>query len=115
MADRTLYDFEHGLDIGDYAELGIWLLTGLPPDEARAAAKDKKRKTEVDQRFAALITSLPAAIADRDVHGIVEQLTNMNIAPICAQKVEHMLCEFRKMAVPSGRAKRLKTYGGYAG
>ena len=114
MADPALYDFENDRDIGEYAELGLWLLTGLPTDKARDAAKSLTQKQHVDELFAALITSLPAAVAERDAHGIVEHLTNMNIAPLCAQNVEHMLCEFRKMSLPSQRAHRGEPYVAYA-
>ena len=118
LANPTLYDFENDLDIGEYAELGLWLVTGLPTDEARnavkKAAKSPTHKQNVDDLFASLITSLPAAVAERDAHGIVEQLTDMHLAPLCAQNVEHMLCEFRKMDLPSHGAARRKPYGGYA-
>jgi len=114
LGDRTLYDFEKSRDIGDYAELGLWLLEGMPPEQAREAAKDSWNKPAVDPLFAALIRALPAAIADEDIHGIVKQLTEMNIAPLCSQNVEHMLCEFRKMMIPEGRAASGERYEGYA-
>ncbi len=86
----------------------------MPPAQAREAAKDSWNKLAVDPLFAALIHTLPAAIAEKDVHGVVERLKEMNIAPLCAQNVEHMLCEFRKMVLPEGRATSGERYEGYA-
>ena len=114
VADRRLYDFENGRDIGDYARLGLWLLEGMPPGMARAATKDSWTTPAVDPIFEALIRTLPAAIAATDVHGVIRQLTDMSIAPLCAQNVEHMLCEFRKMLLPDGRASSCARYEGYA-
>ncbi len=57
---------------------------------------------------------LLAALADKDRHGIMDRLAALSIAPLCAQNIEHMLCEFRKMDLPEGRAARGERYEGYA-
>ena len=114
LADRRLYDFENGREIGDYAQVGLWLLEGMPPEQARAAAKDSWNTSAVDPLFKALIDAMPAAIADEDIHGIVGLLDDMHLAPLCAQNIEHMLCEFRKMMIPEGRTVSGERYEGYA-
>ena len=86
----------------------------MPPGMARAATKDSWTTPAVDPLFEALIIALPTAIAATDVHGVIRQLTDMSIAPLCAQNVEHMLCEFRKMLLPDGRASSSARYEGYA-
>ncbi len=113
VADPSLYDLERR-DIGDYAELGLWLLLGMPPPQARAAAADGWTDPAVDPLFAKLVEALPAVLAERDEHGIVEQLSGLGILPLCAQNIEHMLCEWRKMALPDGRRARGELSAGYA-
>ena len=54
VADASLYNFE-SREIGDYAELGLWLLEGLPKELARAAQPDKLTKRVVDPLFEKLI------------------------------------------------------------
>ena len=114
LADRRLYDFEHGREIGDYAQVGLWLLEGMPPEQARAAAKDSWNTSAVDPLFKALIDAMPAAIADGDIHGVVGILEKIHLAPLCAQNIEHMLCEFRKMTIPEGRTASGERFEGYA-
>ena len=114
LPDHRLYDFENSREIGDYAELGFWLLEGMPVEIARAAAKDSWNKPAVDPLFKDLIDALPAAIADVDIHGIVQLLDEMHLAPLCAQNIEHMLCEFRKMILPEKRSASGQRYDGYA-
>ena len=62
----------------------------------------------------AVFTSIPAALAERDEHGIVEHLSGLGLLPLCAQNIEHMLCEWRKMALPDGRRARGEPSAGYA-
>ena len=114
VADRRLYDFENSREIGDYAELGLWLLEGMPVEMARAATKDSWTNPAVDPLFEVLIGALPQAVAAKDVHDVIRQLTDMSIAPLCAQNIEQMLCEFRKMLLPDGRASSSVRYEGYA-
>ena len=114
VADRRLYDFENSREIGDYAELGLWLLEGMPVEMARAATKDSWTNPAVDPLFEVLIGALPQAVAAKDVHDVIRQLTDMSIAPLCAQNIEQMLCEFRKMLLPDGRASSSDRYEGYA-
>ena len=61
-----------------------------------------------------LLEALPAALAERDGHGVVERLSGLGLLPLCAQNVEHMLCEWRKMALPDGRRARGEPSAGYA-
>ena len=78
----------------------------MTKNQARAAVLDSKTDPGVDPLFAALIDALPAAIAEKDRHGIVDCLAGMHLAPLCAQNIEHMLCEWRKMVLPDGRRAR---------
>ena len=80
----------------------------------RAAVTDGWTNPAVDPLFKALVDALPAAIADKDRHGIVDRLAALSIAPLCAQNIEHFLCEFRKLALPEHRAARGERYDGYA-
>ena len=80
--------------------------------QARAAAADGC--PAVDPLFAKLVEALPAAIAEKDGHGIIERLSALNVAPLCSQNVEHMLCEWRKMVLPNGRPASGERYDGYA-
>ena len=100
--------------MGDFAELGLWLLLGLPAGQARAAVSDGWTNPAVDPLFAQLVEALPTAMAEKDGHGIIERLSALNVAPLCAQNVEHMLCEWRKMVLPDGRPASGERYEGYA-
>ena len=66
----------------------------------------------MDPLFAELVDALPAAVASKDEHGIVERLESLGLLPLCAQNVEHMLCEWRKMVLPGRRASGGR-YDGY--
>ena len=105
IADPTLYDMEQR-DIGDFAELGLWLLLGHPAEQARARVGTSPFKADVDKFFLALVEALPAALAAVDQHRVVERLARLHLLPTCAQCVEHMLCEWRKMCLPEGRTAR---------
>ena len=113
VAEPSMYDFNRR-DIGDFAELGLWLLEGMPAGQAQAAAADGWNDPAVDPLFAKLVEVLPAAIAEKDRHGIIERLSALNVAPLCSQNVEHMLCEWRKMVLPNGRPASGERYEGYA-
>ena len=63
-------------------------------------------KAGVDKLFLALLEALPAALAAVDQHGVVQRLARLHLLPTCAQCVEHMLCEWRKMCLPEGRTAR---------
>ncbi len=112
ILDPTIYDFDR-TDIGDYAELGLWLMDGMEPDVARAAVKSKWAPA-VEYQFHDLLQRLPSALAARDRHGIVSTLEELGLHPLAAQSVEHMLCEFRKMKLPDGRRARGEPFDGYA-
>ena len=84
-------------DVGDFAELGLWLLLGLPPAQARVAVGRNPFNAGVDKLFQALIEVLPPALASMDQHGVVEHLARLQLLPTCAQNIEHMLCEWRMM------------------
>ncbi len=56
--------------------------------------------------FKAGVEALPAALAAVDQHGVVQRLARLHLLPTCAQCVEHMLCEWRKMCLPEGRTAR---------
>ena len=112
IADPALYDMERR-DIGDFAELGLWLLLGRPAEQARAMVGTSPFKAGVDKLFLALLEALPAALAAVDQHGVVERLARLHLLPTCAQCVEHMLCEWRKMCLLEGRSARGDPFPGY--
>ena len=112
IADPTLYDMEQR-DIGDFAELGLWLLLGLPTEQARAVVGKAPFTAGVDKIFLALVEALPSALAAADRHGVVERLASLHLLPTSAQCVEHMLCEWRKMCLPEGRAARGEPFADY--
>ena len=105
ISNPTLYDMEQR-DIGDFAELGLWLLLGHPTEQARAMVDTSPFKAGVDKIFLALVENLPSALAAVDQHGVVERLARLHLLPTSAQCVEHMLCEWRKMCLPEGRTAR---------
>ena len=105
LVSPALYDFNRR-DIDDYAVLGLWLLVGLEPEQARAVVGAAEFTQGVDPIFRRLVSALPDAVAAADEHGIVEK-------PMCAQNIEHFLCEFRKMVLP-GKRHRGGRYDGYA-
>ena len=70
-------------------------------------------KAGVDKLFLALLEALPAALAAVDQHGVVQRLARLHLLPTCAQCVEHMLCEWRKMCLPEGRTARGEPFPGY--
>ena len=112
VADPTLYDMEQR-DIGDFAELGLWLLLGLPTEQARAVVGKSPFTAGVDKIFLALVENLPSALAAVDQHGVVERLARLHLLPTSAQCVEHMLCEWRKMCLPEGRTARGEPFEDY--
>ena len=65
------------------------------------------------QCVVALVEALPAALAAMGQHGVVERLTRLHLLPTSAQCVEHMLCEWRKMCLPEGRAARGEPFADY--
>ena len=109
IGNPALYDMERH-DIGDFAELGLWLLLGITTEEARTIVGTSPCKAGVDKLFLALLEALPAALAAVDQHGVVERLARLHLLPTCAQCVEHMLCEWRKMCLPEGRTARGKPF-----
>ena len=113
VVSPSCYDL-NSRDIGDYAELGLWLLLGLPPPQARAAVAGGWSAPAVDPFFAKLIEALTAALAAKDKHGLVGRLQALGLLPLCAQNIEHMLCEWRKMALSEGWRARGDPYEGYA-
>ena len=112
IADPTWYDMEQR-DIGDFAELGLWLLLGLTTEEARAVVGKSPFKAGVGKLFLASLEALPSALAAVDQHGIVERLARLHLLPTCAQCVERMLCDWRKMCLPEGRTARGDPFPGY--
>ena len=112
IGNPALYDMERR-DIGDFAELGLWLLLGITTEEARAIVGTSPFKAGVDKLFLALLEALPAALAAVDQHGVVERLARLHLLPTCAQCLEHMLREWRKMCLPEGRTARGDPFPGY--
>jgi hypothetical protein len=80
---------------------------------ARAAVGKPPFNAGVDMLFQALLESLPAALAAMDQHGVIDHLARLHILPTCAQCVEHMLCEWRKMCLPAGRQARGDPFAEY--
>ena len=105
-----LYDFE-SREMGDFAELGLWLALGMPTGAARAAVG--RFKLAVDPLFKILIEELPGALQTGDPLGVMGRLEKSGIMPLCAQNVEHMLCEYRKIILPLGRPARRAPFDGY--
>ena len=91
ISNPTLYDMEQR-DIGDFAELGLWLLLGHPTEQARAMVDTSPFKAGVDKIFLALVENLPSALAAVDQHGVVERLAHLHLLPTSAQCVEHICC-----------------------
>ena len=112
MVNPDLYDLD-SRDIGQPAVMGLWLLCGKSVTDARAAAADKIKKKDIDSLFHKLISLLPDVLLEYDEHGIVQALTDLNIMPLCAQTIEHMLCEYRKMCSPERRVASANRYAGY--
>ena len=100
-------------DIGDFAELGLWLLLGHPTEQARAMVDTSPFKAGVDKIFLALVENLPSALATVDQHGVVERLAHLHLLPTSAQCVEHVLCEWHNMRLPEGRTARGEPFPGY--
>ena len=112
VADPRLCDWDRR-DLGDYAQLGLWLLDGMEEGAARAAVKAPWGKA-ADFMFDKLLRALPGAFQARDRDGIIETLEELGLCPLAAQSVEHMLCEFRKLCLPEGRPTSGERYEGYA-
>ena len=95
-------------DIGDGAVRGALVLAGYAPDQARETSKEEspaaKRAGE----------AVMAAVRDRLQRswrqefprtweqGVLLRLDALGIAPFTMVSVEHMLCEFRKLAAGTG-------------
>lgn len=104
VADPRLFDLGHQ-GLGQYARMGLGLMTGLPREEAKAFSTDRKKAAEADCLFATLLAALPAALRQRDTDGVIAQLERLHLQPLAAQTVEHMLCEYRKILAPGGRTR----------
>ena len=111
VADPRLCDWNRR-DLGDFAELGLWLLDGMEAGAAREAVKMPWEKA-ANVKFHELLVALPGALRTRDRHGIIENLEQLGLCPLAAQNVEHMLCEFRKLVLPEGRPRRGEAFKGY--
>ena len=85
----------------------------MEPEQARAVVGAAEFTQGVDPIFRRLVSVLPDAVATADEHGIVEKLNRLHLMPMCAQNIEHFLCEFRKMVLP-GKRRRGGRYDGYA-
>jgi hypothetical protein len=110
--------FLHNLQsrqLGDFAQLGLWLTLGLSAGAARAAVRDHRWFESIkDPLFQLLIEELPLAVAEADSFKVVDLLEARGIRPFCAQNIEHILCEYRKVIHPRGRpARRRAPYEGY--
>ena len=112
VADPRLCDWNRR-DLGDFAELGLWLLDGMEAGAAREAVKMPLGRA-ADVVFHELLLALPGALRARDRHGIVAKLEELGLCPLAAQNVEHLLCEFRKLVLAEGRPKRGQPYEDYA-
>ena len=99
-------------DLGDYAQMGQWLLDGMDEGAARAAVEMRLDKP-ADFVFDQLLRALPDGLKARGRHGIVAKLEVLGLCPLAAQNVEHMLCEFRKLVLPEGRPRRGQACEGY--
>ena len=77
IGNPALYDMERR-DIGDFAELGLWLLLGLTTEQARAVVGKSPFKVGVDKLFLALLEALPSALAAVDKHGVFERLARFH-------------------------------------
>ena len=104
VADPRLFDLGHQ-GLGQYARMGLGLMTGLPREEAKAFSTDREKAAEADCLFATLLAALPAALRQRDTDGVIAQLERLHLQPLAAQTVEHMLCEYRKILAPGGRTR----------
>ena len=65
----------------------------------------------VDFLFKALLEALPTALAAGDRHGVVDRLSAMQILPLCAQNIEHMLWRVpqdRDLIGPRGKPRALQ-------
>jgi hypothetical protein len=114
VADARLGDWDCK-ELGDYAQLGLWLLNGMKPDAARKKVKQLQRDAGGSAfAFDQLLNRLPGALQAKDRHGIVAKLEELGLRPLAAQNVEHMLCEFRKLALPERRPRRGEAYAEYA-
>ena len=98
-------------DLGDYAQMGLWLLDGMDEGAARAAVKADWGPAAAVV-FDRLLRALPAALQARDRHGVIAQLEQLGLRPLAAQNVEHMLCEFRKLMLPGKRPPRGEAFDG---
>ena len=70
VADARLCDWNRR-DLGDFAQLGLWLLDGMNEGAAREAVKMPWGKA-ADVVFDRLLRALPDALMKRDRHGIIE-------------------------------------------
>ena len=104
LIDPRLYDYGRA-DLGQFARMGLGLLTGMDARQARAFSTTRAQAKEADALFAQLCAQLPAALREREGDGIVDRLAAHHLQPLVAQTVEHMLCEFRKMIVCERRDK----------
>ena len=68
-------------DLGDYAQLGLWLLDGMEEGAARATVKTKPWGKAADFMFDKLLRAAPGALQERDRGGIIETLEKLGLCP----------------------------------
>ena len=85
VADPQLCDWERR-DLGDYAQLGLWLLDGMEEGAARAAVKAPWGKAE-DFMFDKLLRVLPGTFQAKDRDGIIETQGELGLCLLAAQNV----------------------------
>ena len=113
VVDTKFFDWNNR-GLGHYAKVGLWLLMGKTREEASRLATSTNEEA-CHATFESLLTILPGVLAKMDEHGLLRKLEELNIEPLCAQNIEHLLCEFQKM-LSSGatKAKRGREYEEYA-
>ena len=104
VLDQRLFDCERA-DLGQYARMGLGLLAGMDSKRARELSTKKARAREANALFEQLREELPAAVRGPDDDCVMQRLHAYSLMPLAGQTLEHMLCETRKIMVPSGRER----------
>ena len=106
ILDPWFYNEKRCVDIGQYARMGLFLLTGLDRKQASEKAAVRSGRAEVAEMLRSLPCFLKEEVCKSDEDNIVNSLSDLGLAPLMPATVQHLLCEYRKAMCSEGRRRR---------
>ena len=103
--DPWFYNENSSTEIGQYARMGIFLLTGMTGADAYEKSIGRHLE-EASRLLKELLTHASQELDHLDEDGIVRKLQQLGLQPLKAATFQHLLCEYRKAICSKGRPYR---------